>query len=33
LMGVPKPEYEVAPEQEVPMKKGNIPGSQPTPPY
>src|SRR6266568_1543249 len=33
LMGVPKPEYEVAPQQEVPMKKGNIPGSQPTPPY
>jgi dipeptidyl aminopeptidase/acylaminoacyl peptidase len=32
LMGVPKPEYEVAPEQEVPMKKGNIPGRQPTPP-
>ncbi len=26
LMGVPKPEYEVAPEQEVPMKKGNISG-------
>ena len=32
LMGVPKPEYEVAPEQEVPAKKGNLPGKQPTPP-
>ena len=32
LLGVPKPEYEVAPEQEVPAKKGNLPGKQPTPP-
>ena len=33
LMGVPKPEYEVAPEQEVPAKRGNLPGKQPTPPH
>jgi dipeptidyl aminopeptidase/acylaminoacyl peptidase len=32
LMGIPKPEYEVAPEQEVPIRKGNLPGRQPTPP-
>ena len=32
LMGVPKPEYEVAPEQEVPAKKGAVPGKQSTPP-
>jgi dipeptidyl aminopeptidase/acylaminoacyl peptidase len=32
LMGIPKPEYEVAPQQEVPIKKGNSPGKQPTPP-
>jgi dipeptidyl aminopeptidase/acylaminoacyl peptidase len=34
LMGVRKPEYEVAPEEEVPAKKGNAPGTgkQPTPP-
>jgi dipeptidyl aminopeptidase/acylaminoacyl peptidase len=32
LMGVPKPEYEVAPQEEVPGKKSNVPGKQPTPP-
>jgi dipeptidyl aminopeptidase/acylaminoacyl peptidase len=32
LMGVPKPEYEVAPAEEVPGKKSNVPGKQPTPP-
>jgi hypothetical protein len=31
-MGVPKPEYEVALQQEVPIRKGNIPGKQSTPP-
>jgi len=31
LMGVPKPEYEVAPQQEVPIRHDNIPGKQPTP--
>ena len=31
LMGIPKPEYEVALEQEVPIRKGNVPGKQPTP--
>lgn len=29
LMGVPKPEYEVAPEREVPVKPENMPGGQP----
>lgn len=28
LMGVPKPEYEVAPEREVPIKTENMPGTQ-----
>jgi dipeptidyl aminopeptidase/acylaminoacyl peptidase len=32
LMGVPKPEYEVAPQEEVPGKKGNLPRKQATPP-
>ena len=32
LMGVPKPEYEVAPQEEVLGKKGNMPRTQPTPP-
>ena len=32
LVGVPKPEYEVAPEEEVPGKKSNVPRKQPTPP-
>jgi dipeptidyl aminopeptidase/acylaminoacyl peptidase len=32
LMGVPKPEYEVAPQEEVPARKGSLPGKQPTPP-
>lgn len=32
LMAVPKPEYEVAPPEEVPGKKSNVPGKQPTPP-
>ena len=31
LMGIPKPEYDVAPQEEVPGKKGNVPGKQPTP--
>jgi dipeptidyl aminopeptidase/acylaminoacyl peptidase len=31
LMGIPKPEYDVAPQEEVPGKKGNAPGKQPTP--
>jgi dipeptidyl aminopeptidase/acylaminoacyl peptidase len=31
LMGVPKPEYEVAPEREVPVKPENMPGTQPRP--
>ena len=31
LMGIPKPEYEVALEQEVPIRKGNVPGKQPAP--
>jgi dipeptidyl aminopeptidase/acylaminoacyl peptidase len=29
LMGVPKPEYEVAPEREVPVRPENMPGEQP----
>jgi dipeptidyl aminopeptidase/acylaminoacyl peptidase len=29
LMGVPKPEYEVAPEREVPVRPENLPGGQP----
>jgi len=32
LMAVPKPEYEIAPQEEVPGKKNNVPGKQPTPP-
>ncbi len=32
LMAVPKPEYEIAPQEEVPGKKSNVPGKQPTPP-
>jgi len=32
LVGVPKPEYEVATQEEVPGKKSNVPGKQPTPP-
>ena len=32
LMGVPKPEYEVAAQKEVSGKKSNVPGKQPTPP-
>jgi dipeptidyl aminopeptidase/acylaminoacyl peptidase len=32
LMAVPKPEYEVAPQEEVPARKGSLPGKQPTPP-
>jgi len=32
LMGIPKPEYEVAPQQEVPVKKSNVPGKQSPPP-
>ena len=32
LIGVPKPEYEVALQQEVPIRKGNVPGKQSTPP-
>ena len=32
LMAVPKPEYEVAAQEEVPGKKSNVPGKQPTPP-
>jgi dipeptidyl aminopeptidase/acylaminoacyl peptidase len=32
LMGVPKPEYEVAPQEEVPGKKSNVPDKQPAPP-
>ena len=32
LMGIPKPEYEVAPQQEVPIRKGNVPGKQSPPP-
>ena len=32
LMGVPKPEYEVAPQEEVPGKKSNLPRKQATPP-
>jgi hypothetical protein len=31
LMGIPKPEYDVAPQEEVPGKKGSAPGKQPTP--
>jgi dipeptidyl aminopeptidase/acylaminoacyl peptidase len=31
LMGVPKPEYEVAPEREVPVKPENMPGGQQPP--
>jgi dipeptidyl aminopeptidase/acylaminoacyl peptidase len=31
LMGVPKPEYEVAPQQEVPIRHDSAPGKQPTP--
>jgi dipeptidyl aminopeptidase/acylaminoacyl peptidase len=31
LMGIAKPEYEVAPQQEVPVRKGNLPGKQPPP--
>jgi dipeptidyl aminopeptidase/acylaminoacyl peptidase len=29
LLGVPKPEYEVAPEREVPVKPENVPGGPP----
>ena len=32
LMGVPKPEYEVAPQEEAPVRKGNVPAKQPTRP-
>ena len=32
LMGVPKPEYEVAQQEEVPVRKGNAPAKQPTRP-
>ncbi len=32
LMGVRRPEYEVAVEEEVPVKKRNVSGDQPTPP-
>jgi dipeptidyl aminopeptidase/acylaminoacyl peptidase len=32
LMGVPKPEYEVAPEREVPVRPENMPGSPPARP-
>jgi hypothetical protein len=32
LMAVPKPEYEVAPQEGVPGKKSNVPGKQPTTP-
>ena len=32
LMGLPKPEYEVAPQEEVPIKPENVPGKAPTPP-
>ncbi len=31
LMGVPKPEYEVAPQEEVPIRPNAVPGKQPTP--
>jgi dipeptidyl aminopeptidase/acylaminoacyl peptidase len=31
LMGVPKPEYEVAPQDQVPIKRENAPGKAPTP--
>ena len=31
LMGIPKPEYDVAPQEEVPGKKGNLPDKQPSP--
>jgi dipeptidyl aminopeptidase/acylaminoacyl peptidase len=31
LTGIPKPEYEVAPEKEVPIRKGNVRGKQPAP--
>jgi dipeptidyl aminopeptidase/acylaminoacyl peptidase len=31
LMGVPKPEYEVAPQEQVPVKRENAPGKVPTP--
>ena len=32
LMGTPKPEYEVAPQEDVPIRKRNVPGKQPPPP-
>ena len=31
LMGVPKPEYDVAPQEQVPVKRENAPGKAPTP--
>ena len=31
LLGVPKPEYEVAPHEQVPVKRENAPGKAPTP--
>ena len=31
LMGVPKPEYEVARQEEVPIRPNAVPGKQPTP--
>ncbi len=30
LMGVPKPEYEVAPQEEIPIRSDAVPGKQPT---
>jgi hypothetical protein len=30
-MGVPKPEYEVAPQEQVPVKRENAPSKAPTP--